>query len=559
MKSQTLSKKWFVLLSLLPSILFLCGHQLSAQVLPNVNPNISELGVDLKSGELVVQGDELGVGPASARLSVKTFLSSKFRDYDGPFGPGTSHSFNIRLFAENNNSGDPTKWIFAEGFTGRDFPIVNASWPRDDPTWTSNPRRDGDFTILRQNDYFAELWHVDRYGTEKGYVPVALGCEQIGLGCGRLLGIIRQDGGNIVPNYSTDSKKYLKSVIDSNYNALFFSYDSLDRITLIKAGNIHGLSCNMQSQTCPSMTGNQYSISYGTNYFRVNRSDGSWRKYNRNSAGYLISINTNKSPLTPFLEYQYTGERVTQINRLGSFYRGYQYQSDRTIVTDASLKTTTHYFGSSKKPLWVEDKLGRRTTFEYDGFMRVTKIIDPELDRVEIAYDARGNVTNRKRFSKPTPNLPSIETSSGYNATCTNPKTCNRPNYTQDDIGTRTTFSWHGPSGMLQEKIAGVNSSGTCLAGSSCPKQTHSYIALQGAKLSNGTSTSLYVRNSSTEQISSAQNISTSFSYAADRGFALKSKVEGSGSSALRTCYTYDRDGNLIGVTNPEANLSTCP
>lgn len=95
------------------------------------------------------------------------------------------------------------------------------------------------------------------------------------------------------------------------------------------------------------------------------------------------------------------------------------------------------------------DELGRTTTYAYDAQGRLSRVTAPEGNFVEYTRDARGNITQTLLRAKPGSGLADIITTAGYDVTCTNPKTCNRPNWTRDAKGNQTDYTYDPAHGGL--------------------------------------------------------------------------------------------------------------
>lgn len=101
--------------------------------------------------------------------------------------------------------------------------------------------------------------------------------------------------------------------------------------------------------------------------------------------------------------------------------------------------------------LSVRDELNRTTTYEYNSpGGHVTKAVYPEGNRDEFDYDPRDNLIQTRSYPKDG-GAPIVQTAN-YDTTCTNLKTCNKPNWIVDARGNRTDYVYspvHG--GILSE------------------------------------------------------------------------------------------------------------
>ncbi|WP_080572831.1 RHS repeat domain-containing protein [Sphingobium yanoikuyae] len=96
-----------------------------------------------------------------------------------------------------------------------------------------------------------------------------------------------------------------------------------------------------------------------------------------------------------------------------------------------------------------KDELNRITSYEYDSYHRVTKVTYPEGNYVRYTYDARGNVTETRQVAKAGSGLADIVTTAGYESSCSNAKTCNKPIWTRDAKGNQTDYTYNSTHGGL--------------------------------------------------------------------------------------------------------------
>ena len=92
---------------------------------------------------------------------------------------------------------------------------------------------------------------------------------------------------------------------------------------------------------------------------------------------------------------------------------------------------------------------GETITYAYDGQRRLQRVTQPEGDHAELAYDARGNVTQVTQRPKTGATEVPIVTSTTYPTSCTTPVTCNLPISTTDARGQVTNYSWDSTHGGL--------------------------------------------------------------------------------------------------------------
>src|SRR3546814_4737617 len=86
----------------------------------------------------------------------------------------------------------------------------------------------------------------------------------------------------------------------------------------------------------------------------------------------------------------------------------------------------------------------------------------PEVKYTNRTIDARGNVTEERHVAKSVSGLAAIVKTASYDATCSNPKKCNKPNYTIDERGNRTDYTYDATNGEVTRiQLPAATSGGT--------------------------------------------------------------------------------------------------
>jgi len=223
---------------------------------------------------------------------------------------------------------------------------------------------------------------------------------------------------------------------------------------------------------------------------------------------------------------------------------------------------------------WSKNQLNYTRNYEYySDFSLVKKSIEPEGNFVEAVYDGRGNATNITSRAKSGSVLGDIVTSAVYPATCTTPKTCNKPTSVTDPRQAKTDYTYDASHGGVLTEMAPAPSPGTAR-----PLKINSYTQKYAYVLNSvGTlvaaAAPVWVRSSEmvcqtvvgsdvpTCDIGAPQQL-TAFEYGADgtaNNLLIHGKAVSASGTTLRTCYGYDRFGNQISETNPRAGLAACP
>lgn len=205
---------------------------------------------------------------------------------------------------------------------------------------------------------------------------------------------------------------------------------------------------------------------------------------------------TGSSPVT----FTYTGDEVDTVARAGDVW---SYSSStafsKTFVTVHDPNQNQSIYGSNTQGQITGFPSGSgQAQVDYCAGTstcpsgRIEKITLPEDNYTTFVYDARGNLASQTSHAKPGSGLASITTSATYPASCSNPKTCNKPTSVTDGEGNVTNFTWSGTHGGLTEVKAPADPSGAR------PTTSISYAATQAYYKSGSSWTSsptIYVQN----------------------------------------------------------------
>jgi hypothetical protein len=251
-------------------------------------------------------------------------------------------------------------------------------------------------------------------------------------------------------------------------------------------------------------------------------------------------------------------------------------------IHPSGTKLQFDYFPYSGKPQKFTDENNRIWNFQYDAFDRLIYSVPPEgtLDAngvptsgyIKYDYDARGNAVQTTWVAKSGSGLPNIVKTAGFDATCGNVKTCNKPNWTRDALAHQTDYTYDPNHGGLLSEMKPAPS-----AGAARPLTLNTY-AQRSAWIKNAggalvqspdpvwlpSSTTICQTvagsNSPACDPNAPQNVTT-FEYgAAGTGEAMlvKGLTVTSGGVTLRTCYTYDVFHRRVSETSPRANRGNC-
>jgi YD repeat-containing protein len=221
------------------------------------------------------------------------------------------------------------------------------------------------------------------------------------------------------------------------------------------------------------------------------------------------------------------------------------------------------------------DNLTLRTyQFESSVANRVSNVLLGDGDNLTYEYDTRGNITKETHTPKAGSTLdPTIRTAN-YDATCTNPVKCNKPNWMKDAMENQTDYEYDAVHGGLLKitlpppALGGVrpqirqtfaqryawykNSSGNIVQSPSpIWVLTAKKHCRKTAALSNGAGCT-----------TPSDEVTTTYEYGPTSGpnnLYLRGLSVTADGVTLRTCYGYDFVGNRVSETLPKAGLASCP
>lgn len=221
-------------------------------------------------------------------------------------------------------------------------------------------------------------------------------------------------------------------------------------------------------------------------------------------------------------------------------------------------------------PTLIETSDGTITRLSRDYENRVTSIRSPEGDGTSYHYDDRGRLEEVRRFSSEAEDEAQV-TTFDYPDGCPNPKTCNKPKWMKDARGYTTNYTYHSQSGYIETITKPADRNGVR------PQIRYTYekkyaryktdggsyqTANRGIWLLTERSECREGQYTTTGCVSPSDEIVTEYEYgdtSEPNNLFLIGKVVKAGGTERRTCYQYDKLGNVIGETLPKENLSDCP
>lgn len=217
-----------------------------------------------------------------------------------------------------------------------------------------------------------------------------------------------------------------------------------------------------------------------------------------------------------------------------------------TVTATNSLAQSTAVVSDLTKgrPTSVRDPLLRTTSYEYDTNGRMTRATAPEGGYVDYTYDARSNITQTRMVAKSGSGLADIVTSASFDATCTSPAKCNKPNSTTDALGRVTDYAYDAATGAVTSVTAPAPA-----AGAARPQTRYAYSDVGGVKLLTGVSACTVGSTCA----GTASETKTTVSYNSNLLPVAVSSGAGDGSLSTTQTISYTPIGDIASVDGPLA------
>lgn len=384
------------------------------------------------------------------------------------------------------------------------------------------------------------------------------------LGNGDILSKKDLDGRTLTYMYApcpgSSTCQRLRQVVSNKGYAVWYDYDSTSRLSKITAYNMSVDYCDPNALTCsfsrvwPSSSVTQY-----PDYKSIAFTDEMNRTLSEiwNGTSATITSPTGKQAVVA----TDSSNRVTSVSRGGGTWN-YSYTTNPTQFVANAV-----------------DPLGQGTTYitllsvgQFQGVYNAVKNFSfgyntnngdltgySQVGGVAVGYvrDSRSNITQTTLAAKSGSGLPSLVTTSGFDATCATPA-CNKPNWTKDAKGNQTDYVYdpvHG--GVLTVTLPAAT------AGGVRPQRRYTYTQLPTyAKTSTGTLAQLgsfWVVTGISECATgascagTADETKTTISYAGSNNLQPTSVTvaAGDGSVSSTTTTTYDPNGDVVSVDGP--------
>lgn len=383
-------------------------------------------------------------------------------------------------------------------------------------------------------------------------------------------------GGSVVSNRgyafkidATANKVYAVNMSAHTCDAQAFSCDAYDNYITAGTATADGTSWRTITDSLGNVwwysIGNTYKVGKAIDGTLERRAPGIFRFKDPN--GYFATIvrNSTNGCITSF-----TDPRGTF-----TWTRSFSGGVDSITVTDPSgaVLYTAQVTGDAICPTgsnvlnYVQNALGNRTTYNIsqtgpnnDG-LRLNSVTRPEGNSVSYAYDARGNVTQVTNTPKSGSGLSTTYTYANFDTTCSNLKTCNKPNWTQDARGNKTYYTYDSTHGGVTSVTSPADSSGIT------PKSITTYAQFT-AQIRNSSGSMINAGTIWLPQTSStcatavtcdgtANQLKSTLAYGT-YNLLLSSVTTAAGDGTLSTTISgsYDNVGNIISVDGVRTDVS---
>jgi RHS repeat-associated protein len=338
-----------------------------------------------------------------------------------------------------------------------------------------------------------------------------------------------------------------------------FRWYGRDTLRLMDLSKVY---CDPAAMNCDSVAGTpvSYTLPSGGVDQVTDWRGGTWRF---STAGGSYAVRRPGSS-TDDITVSFSSGKVSSITKDG-LTTGYSWSTSSglnvvTMTTPSGSSSVVTSDPSIGQQIGVTNGTSNVVTNTYDSAGRLTRVTMPEGNYTNYTYDARGNVTEVRKVAKSGSGLSDIVKTASFPSTCTNELTCNKPDYTIDERGNRTDYTYdstHG--GVTRVQFAAPT-------GTTRPQEDLTYTSTYAkVKNSSGTlvdaATPTYLITQMTMCATAATCTDaneTKVTYSYGSGSSIDNLqplavtiAAGDASVSATTTYTYDDSGQLLTADGP--------
>jgi len=432
--------------------------------------------------------------PNSKILGDFTLSYNSLDSYSGPLATGWTHTYNINLSENNNNS-----YTVMQGDGKREVLYQNGS---------SYTPKTSTYPILTKNtDETYTLTYKDGsiYNFDSN---------------GKITAITDRNSNTLTFNY--DSNNNLTNITDPSGRVITLSYDANNRINTITDPNSNTHTFTYTNDTLTgistqssSLGSQSWSYTYDKDAFMLTRTDpaGNTTKYSYDE-NHKVLTGTDTEGKTKSIAYPEGTDAVktTAVTEKDGGNWTYKYDTAQGVLTekgDPQDNKTTYSYDLNKNITSTTEPNGGATSYTYDSENNMISITDAESNVTTYTYNTYGQVTG-----------------------------------ITDSEGKATQYSYNEKGNLL---------SVTDPSGAKTQYQYDTKGNVASITNADGqTTTFVYDEHSYLTSTTDSTGATTTFSY--DSVGNMISKTDASGNT---TTYTYDSFNRLNEITEPDSNANT--